>query len=44
MKRYIIIVGDWNAVFGQGKESEAIGPYRLERRNETGQKQIYFCK
>jgi len=43
-KDYIIIVGDWNAVVGRGKESDTIGPYGLGRRNERGQKLIDFCK
>jgi len=33
-----IIIGDWNAVVGEGQEGDAVGKYGLEVRNDRGKK------
>ena len=39
-----IIMGDFNAVVGEGKSNKAIGKFRLGRINARGQKLIDFAK
>ena len=39
-----IVMGDWNAVVGKGKDRNEIGKFGLGRRNERGQELINFCK
>ena len=39
----LIILGDWNAVVGEGQEEEAVGKYGLGVRINRGQKLIDFC-
>ncbi len=41
---YLVIMGDWNAVVGEGQEQRALGKYGLGTRNERGDKLIEFCK
>ena len=39
----LIILGDWNAVVGEGQEVEAVGKYGLGVRNNRRQRLIDFC-
>ena len=40
----VIIMGDWNAVVGEGGESNEVGQFGLGKRNERGQTLVDFCK
>src|SRR5277367_1279237 len=40
----MVIMGDWNAVVGEGSEGKVVGKYGLGNRNESGAKLIDFCK
>jgi len=43
-KDYMVIMGDWNAVVGEGKEDKCIGHYGLGWRNNRGENFVKFCK
>lgn len=40
----VIVMGDWNGVVGEGRESREVGPFGLGKRNDRGQKLVEFCK
>ena len=40
----VIIIGDWNAVVGEGREGKEIGEFGLGKRNDRGQALVDFCK
>ena len=40
----LILLGDWNAKVGKGREREVVGQYGLGNRNETGERLIDFCE
>ena len=40
----VIIMGDWNAVVGEGREDREVGGFGLGTRNERGQMLVDFCK
>jgi len=40
----LVIMGDWNAVVGEGKEEKYVGGYGLGQRNSRGNRLIEFCK
>jgi hypothetical protein len=39
----LIILGDWNAVVGEGHDSKMAGRYGLESRDDRGERLIEFC-
>lgn len=41
---YLVIMGDWNAVVGEGKDGNVIGGYGLGRRNNRGKMMVDFCR
>lgn len=43
-KDYMVVMGDWNAEVGEGRDENEIGEFGLGRRNDRGQKLVEFCK
>jgi len=43
-KDYTIVMGDFNAVVGGGKEGKYVGRYGLGCRNQRGEKLVEFCR
>jgi len=41
---YNILLGDWNAVVGEGREDDRVGKYGLGNRNDRWQKLVDLCK
>ena len=39
----LIVMGDWNAVVGKGKEDKTVGEHGLGERNERGSRLVEFC-
>src|SRR6218665_2805271 len=35
---YVVIMGDWNAIVGEGADGKSIGKYGLGKRNNRGEK------
>src|SRR6476619_4547383 len=40
----VIVMGDFNAVVGEGKEDTVVGKFGLGKRNDRGERLIEFCK
>jgi len=41
---YVVIMGDWNAVVGEGRDEREVGSFGLGQRNERGDRLVEFCK
>ena len=41
---YLVVMGDWNAIVGEGREENEIGQYGLGSRNDRGEKLVEFCR
>lgn len=37
------MMGNWNAVVGEGKENPLVGKFGLGKRNRRGQRLVDFC-
>src|SRR6476661_7368130 len=40
----VIVMGDFNAVVGEGKEDRVVEKFGLRKRNDRGERLIEFCK
>jgi len=40
----LIIMGDWNAIVGEGVDGQADGHYGLGVKNDRGERLVDFCK
>ena len=40
----LILMGDWNAVVGEGEDRRTVGRYGLGKMNERGESLVNFCK
>ena len=41
---YLVILGDWNAVVGEGRDGKEVGAFGLGVRNDRGQLLVEFCR
>jgi endonuclease/exonuclease/phosphatase family metal-dependent hydrolase len=41
---YLVVMGDFNAVVGEGRDEQEIGSFGLGKRNERGQALLEFCR
>src|SRR5580658_10458105 len=41
---HVVVMGDWNAIVGEGRDELVIGKFGLGVRNERGERMIEFCK
>src|SRR6476469_10291336 len=40
----VIVMGDFNAVVGEGREDRVVGKFGIGKRNDRGERLIEFCK
>jgi len=41
---YVVIMGDWNAVVGEGRDEKEVGSFGYGKRNDRGQMMVEFCR
>ena len=41
---YVVIMGDMNAVVGEGRDEMEVGKFGLGKRNDRGERLVEFCK
>ena len=41
---YLVVMGDFNAVIGEGRDGVEVGEYGLGKRNDRGEKLVEFCR
>ena len=41
---YLIVMRDWNAVVGEGRDDKEVAIFGLGKRNERGQMLLVFCR
>ena len=41
---YVVIIGDWNTIVGEGRDELLVGNFGLGKRNERGELLVDFCK
>ena len=41
---YLVLLGDWNAVVGEGQEGSLTGHFGLGKRNQRGDMLVDFCR
>lgn len=39
----VVIMGDWNATVGEGREGIIVGPFGLSKRNDRVGRLVEFC-
>ena len=42
-KEHTVLMGDWNALVGEGREGSTVGPFGIGRRNARGHMLVDFC-
>ena len=43
-KDYLVVMGDWNAVVGEGRDEKEVGSFGLGKRNDRGEMMVEFCR
>jgi exonuclease III len=43
-RKYLVVMGDWNATVGEGEDGREIGKYGLRKRTERGEKLVDFAE
>ena len=41
---YLVVMGDWNCIIGEGQDGKEVGAFGLGTRNERGERCLEFCR
>ena len=41
---YVVVMGDMNALIGEGSDGSEVGEFGLGKRNERGERFVEFCR